>query len=81
MGAGASASTTSVWTAFAIEAVRAARAGFPPEEIARVKAIACELPREHSLPRILWRMLNRVKAAQVRCSRETTEPRVARFSA
>jgi DDE superfamily endonuclease len=29
---------------------RAARAAFPPEEVAQVKAIACQLPREHDLP-------------------------------
>lgn len=29
---------------------RAARAVFPPEEVAEVKAIACELPRSHELP-------------------------------
>lgn len=29
---------------------RAARVVFPPEEVARVKAIACELPRAHGLP-------------------------------
>jgi hypothetical protein len=27
-----------------------ARAVFPPEEVAQVKAIACELPKEHDLP-------------------------------
>jgi hypothetical protein len=26
-----------------------ARAGFPPQEVAEVKAIACELPRSHDL--------------------------------
>lgn len=29
---------------------RAGRGVFPPEEITRVKAIACQLPREHGLP-------------------------------
>ena len=29
---------------------RAARAVFPPQEVAEVKAIACELPRSHELP-------------------------------
>ncbi|MGH7348331.1 MAG: IS630 family transposase [Candidatus Rokuibacteriota bacterium] len=33
-----------------IECARAARAVFPPEEVAQVKAIACELPTEHGLP-------------------------------
>ena len=49
-GAGASASTSSVWTVSPIERAWAARAVFPPEEVARVKAIACELPKEHGLP-------------------------------
>lgn len=29
---------------------RVARAAFPPQEVAEVKAIACELPRSHELP-------------------------------
>jgi hypothetical protein len=29
---------------------RVARGGFPPHEVAQVKAIACELPRTHGLP-------------------------------
>ncbi len=33
-----------------IERAWAARAVFPPEEVAQVKAIACELPKEHGLP-------------------------------
>ncbi len=41
---------SSGWTDWSIEHVRAARAVFPPEEIAQVKAIACELPKEHGLP-------------------------------
>ena len=41
---------TGVWTAFVTEHARAAHAVFPPEEVARVKAIACELPKEHGLP-------------------------------
>ena len=36
--------------AFVIDHGRAVRGVFPPEEVARVKAIACELPREHGLP-------------------------------
>ena len=32
---------------WSIEHARAVRAVFPPEEVAQVKAIACELPREH----------------------------------
>jgi len=33
-----------------IDRARAARAAFPPEEIAQVKAVACELPKELGLP-------------------------------
>ena len=29
---------------------RVARAVFPPEEVAQVKAIACELPKDHGVP-------------------------------
>src|SRR3970282_1224660 len=47
---GANASSSSAWTACAIDRGRAVRGVFPPEEVARVKAIACELPREHGLP-------------------------------
>jgi hypothetical protein len=32
-----------------IERGRVARAVFPPQEVAQVKAIACELPRQHGL--------------------------------
>ena len=35
---------------FAIDRDRGVRGVFPPEEVAQVKAIACELPREHGLP-------------------------------
>ena len=41
---------SSASTASVIEYARAVRAVFPPEEVARVKAIACELPKEHGLP-------------------------------
>ena len=50
MGAGGNASSRSGWPGSRIERARAARAVFPPEEIAQVKAIACELPREQGLP-------------------------------
>ncbi len=33
-----------------IDRGRAARGVFPPEEVAQVKAVACELPREHGVP-------------------------------
>jgi hypothetical protein len=48
--AGGDASTTSGSRGSRIACGRAARAVFPPEEVARVKAIACELPRQHDLP-------------------------------
>jgi hypothetical protein len=32
-----------------IERGRVARAVFPPQEVAQVKAIACELPKQHGL--------------------------------
>ena len=41
---------SSASTASVIEYARAVRAVFPPEEVARVKAISCELPKEHGLP-------------------------------
>ncbi len=33
-----------------ISSARAARAVFPPQQVAEVKAIACDLPREHGVP-------------------------------
>jgi hypothetical protein len=39
-----------VWRGLRIKRGRAVRAVFPPEEVAQVKAIACELPKEHDLP-------------------------------
>src|SRR5438270_215625 len=48
--AGGNAFSRSGWPASRIVSARAARAAFPPEEIAQVKAIACQLPREHDLP-------------------------------
>jgi hypothetical protein len=38
------------WRALRITRGRAGRAVFPPEQVAEVKAIACELPRSHDLP-------------------------------
>jgi len=38
------------WRGSRIERGRVARAVFPPDEVARVKAIACELPKDHGLP-------------------------------
>jgi hypothetical protein len=47
---GGSASSRSGWTVFAIDRGLDVRGVFPPEEVTRVKAIACELPRAHGLP-------------------------------
>ncbi len=33
-----------------IERGRVARVVFPPQQVAQVKAIACELPRDHDVP-------------------------------
>ena len=49
-GVGASASSRSGLTASPIGAARAARAVFPPEEVAQVKAIACALPETEGAP-------------------------------
>jgi hypothetical protein len=40
----------SAWPDSMIENARAARAVFPPEQVAQVKALACELPATHGLP-------------------------------
>jgi hypothetical protein len=50
LGAGGNACSRSVWADWTIARVRVRRAVFPPEQVAQVKAIACELPREHGLP-------------------------------
>jgi hypothetical protein len=42
-------SATSGWTGLRIKRGRDDRAVSPPEEVAEVKAIACELPRSHGL--------------------------------
>jgi hypothetical protein len=38
------------WLVLMIERGRVARAVFPPQQVAQVKAIACELPREAGVP-------------------------------
>jgi hypothetical protein len=43
-------SRVSVWRALRIERGRVARAVFPPQEVAQVKAVACELPRDQGVP-------------------------------
>src|SRR3954451_4247263 len=45
-GAGEVASRVSGWLVLRIERGRVARAVFPPQQVAQVKAVACELPRE-----------------------------------
>ena len=42
--------TASGWRVLRIERGRVARAVFPPQQVAQVKAIACELPREPGVP-------------------------------
>jgi hypothetical protein len=39
-----------VWRGLRIKRGRVARAVFPPEEVAQVKAIACELPEDQGVP-------------------------------
>ena len=48
--AGGGDSLRSAWRGSRIASARAARAVFPPEQVAEVKALACELPATHGLP-------------------------------
>jgi len=48
--AGASVSLRNGWTVSRIIRARVVRAAFPPEQVAEVKALACELPATHGLP-------------------------------
>jgi hypothetical protein len=48
--AGESVSSGSAWPGSRIGRVRAGRAVFPPEQVAEVKALACELPARQGLP-------------------------------
>src|SRR5438093_10719651 len=48
--AGGSASSSSGCRDSTIGSARAARAVSPPEQVAEVKALACELPATHGLP-------------------------------
>ncbi len=50
MGAGDEDSPSNGWRGSRTSRARAARAVFPPEQVAEVKAIACELPATHGLP-------------------------------
>ena len=43
-------SVPSGWMGLRIKRGRVGRVVFPPEQVAEVKAIACELPRTHELP-------------------------------
>ena len=49
-GAGEVASNGSGWLVLRIERGRVARAVFPPQQVAEVKAIACQLPAELGVP-------------------------------
>jgi hypothetical protein len=48
--AGEDASSRSAWRGSRIDRARAARGVFPPEQVAEVKALACELPATHGVP-------------------------------
>jgi len=50
LAAGEDVSSKSAWKDSRIDRARVARAVFPPEQIAEVKAIACELPAAEGLP-------------------------------
>lgn len=50
MGADERGSAPRAWAAWKIKRGRGGRAAFPPQEVAEVKAIACDLPRSHELP-------------------------------
>ncbi len=50
MGSGGDDFASSAWRAWEINRGRVARGVFPPQEVAQVKAIACELPRAHGVP-------------------------------
>jgi hypothetical protein len=49
-GSGEGGSSTIVWRGSRTSRARVARAVFPPQRVAEVKAIACELPATHGLP-------------------------------
>src|SRR3954469_19388933 len=49
-GSGEGASSTIGWMGLRTSRARVARAVFPPQQVAEVKAIACELPVTHGLP-------------------------------
>src|SRR3954470_22691122 len=49
-GSGGDDLANSAWKACTINRGRVARGAFPPEEVAQVKAIACELPKTHGVP-------------------------------
>jgi hypothetical protein len=49
-GSGDDGSPSSAWMGLRTSSARVARAVFPPQQVAEVKAIACELPLVHGLP-------------------------------
>src|SRR3954469_24093842 len=49
-GSGEGASSTIGWMGLRTSRARVVRAVFPPQQVAEVKAIACELPVTHGLP-------------------------------
>src|SRR5215210_580222 len=49
-GDGEGAFSRIAWRGYRTSRARVARAVFPPEQVAEVKAIACELPITHGLP-------------------------------
>ena len=50
LGVGENASPSSAWRVCGTGHARGARVVFPPEEVAQVKAVACELPRQFGIP-------------------------------
>src|SRR5438034_7108218 len=49
-GSGGDDSANSAWPVLRISRGRVDRGAFPPQEVAQVKAIACELPKTHGVP-------------------------------
>jgi DDE superfamily endonuclease len=50
LGSGDDDLANSAWPVCRTNRGRVARGGFPPQEVAQVKAIACELPKTHGVP-------------------------------
>src|SRR5215207_1170670 len=77
--AGEVASTASGWLVLRIERGRVARAVFPPQQVAEVKAIACQLPAELGVPlsRFSRAELHRLVVERAVC--EASAPTIARW--